>query len=112
MHTIWCNRRPAFFPFAACRSRSDAVTRAATPAPTVRVDTKRTPGAGLWPGGIRRERTNDDRDRFYLTWRAAVLATGQARSVDLPWFRSLENRKIPVASQAPVHTSAGIACHT
>ena len=54
-------------------------------APTVRVGTKRTPGAGLWPGGIRRERTNDNRDRFYLKRRAAVFAAGQARSVDLPW---------------------------
>src|SRR5215469_14191788 len=85
MHTIWCNRQPALFSFAASRSRLDAVTRAATPAPTVRVDTKRTRGAGLWPGGIRHERTNDNRDRFYLTRRAAVLAAGQARSVDLPW---------------------------
>src|SRR5215469_15257226 len=47
MHTIWCNRLPALFRLAASRSRLDAVTRAATAAPTGRVDTKRTPGA--WP---------------------------------------------------------------
>src|SRR5262249_31310961 len=104
MHTTWCNRRPALFPFAASRSRLDAVTRAATPAPTVRVDTKRTPGAGLWPGGIRRERTNDNRDRFYLTRRAAVLAAGQAGSVDLPWSgRSRTGKYLPRAKHGNKH---------
>ena len=85
--------------------------RTATAAPTVWVDTKRTLGAWPWPGGIRRERTNDNRDRFYLTRRGPCLRL--VKQALLIYLGQVAREQENTCCEPSIGTySGGIASHT